>query len=29
VGNGLMMVVLNLIPVPRYDYRIGVPMAGR
>jgi 1,4-alpha-glucan branching enzyme len=24
-----MVVVLNLTPVPRYDYRIGVPKAGR
>ena len=29
VGDELMVVVLNLTPVPRYDYRIGVPMAGR
>ena len=23
-----MVVVLNLTPVPRYDYRLGVPLAG-
>jgi 1,4-alpha-glucan branching enzyme len=27
-GNELMAVVLNLTPVPRYGYRIGVPLPG-
>jgi 1,4-alpha-glucan branching enzyme len=29
VGNELMVVVLNLTPVTRHDYRIGVPLPGR
>jgi len=28
-GNEIIVVVLNLTPVPREDYRIGVPLAGR
>ena len=28
-GSDLAVVVLNLTPVPRYDYRLGLPIAGR
>ncbi|HET6379528.1 MAG TPA: 1,4-alpha-glucan branching protein GlgB [candidate division Zixibacteria bacterium] len=28
-GDDLMVVVQNLTPVPRHDYRLGVPRAGR
>ena len=28
-GANPVVVVLNMTPVPRYDYRIGVPLAGR
>jgi 1,4-alpha-glucan branching enzyme len=28
-GDEMMVVVLNMTPVPRYDYRIGVPRDGR
>ncbi len=28
-GDEMMMVVLNMTPVPRHDYRIGVPREGR
>lgn len=28
-GDEMMLMVLNLTPVPRHNYRIGVPLAGR
>ena len=28
-GDEMMVVVLNMTPVPRHDYRIGVPLDGR
>jgi 1,4-alpha-glucan branching enzyme len=28
-GNDIVVVVMNFTPVPREDYRIGVPIAGR
>jgi len=28
-GDEFVVVVVNFTPVPRYDYRIGVPKAGR
>ena len=28
-GSDLAVVVLNLTPVPRYDYRLGLPIGGR
>jgi 1,4-alpha-glucan branching enzyme len=28
-GSALVVVVLNLTPVPRYDYRLGLPTTGR
>lgn len=28
-GDEMMMVVLNMTPVPRHDYRLGVPLEGR
>jgi 1,4-alpha-glucan branching enzyme len=28
-GDGVVIVILNLTPVPRHDYRVGAPRAGR